>query len=193
MSQTTSTAYAIIAQLQPAITALQDALGDDLVALFLFGSRARGDARPDSDWDLLLIARTLPAQTFARHIFVKGLLPVEWRSQLAILAKTPAEFESSLPALVLDIAVDRLILHDPDGYMADHLAYVRQLLVTRGLYREQHGSDLIWQWQQFPGYDWQLTWKLFAEADARQAVALAEEAVALAQSIGQNLGQGGDA
>lgn len=159
MSQITSTESTTSAQLQPVITALQQALSDQLVALVLFGSRARGNARPDSDWDLLLIARTLPAQTFARHLFVKGLLPVDWRSQLAILAKTPTEFESSLPALVLDIALDGLILYDTDGYMADHLAYVRQLLTTRGLYREQRGRDLVWQWQQFPGYDWQLTWE----------------------------------
>ena len=31
---------------------------DDLLAVVLFGSRARGTARPDSDWDLALIAET---------------------------------------------------------------------------------------------------------------------------------------
>ncbi|MBK8432567.1 MAG: nucleotidyltransferase domain-containing protein [Chloroflexi bacterium] len=58
-------------QLQPVTSALQEALGDDLVALVLFGSRARGDARPDSDWDLLLIAEGLPERPFARHLALK--------------------------------------------------------------------------------------------------------------------------
>jgi predicted nucleotidyltransferase len=35
---------------------LDDVLGDDLRALWLYGSRARGTARPESDVDLLVIA-----------------------------------------------------------------------------------------------------------------------------------------
>ncbi len=35
---------------------LQDVLGDDLRALWLYGSRARGEAHPESDVDLLVIA-----------------------------------------------------------------------------------------------------------------------------------------
>lgn len=34
-------------------------LGDHLVSIVLFGSRARGDARPDSDIDVLLVVRNL--------------------------------------------------------------------------------------------------------------------------------------
>lgn len=35
---------------------LEQALGDDLRALWLYGSRARGEAHEESDIDLLLIA-----------------------------------------------------------------------------------------------------------------------------------------
>jgi predicted nucleotidyltransferase len=159
MRELTASQHALSEQLQPAISALQETLGDDLVAVVLFGSRARGDARPDSDWDLLVVARNLPPQMLARHRLIKLLLPIDWRSQLTALAKTPLEFESTLPALFLDIALDGLILHDTDDYMADRLGYVRRLLATRGLIREQRGRDFVWQWQEFPGYDWQLTWK----------------------------------
>jgi predicted nucleotidyltransferase len=38
------------------ISSLGDALGDDLLALWLYGSRARGKKHADSDIDLLVIA-----------------------------------------------------------------------------------------------------------------------------------------
>ncbi len=63
-------------QLQAVVIALREALSDDLIALVLFGSRARGDARPDSDWDLLLIAKNLPERPFARHLYLQKNCPL---------------------------------------------------------------------------------------------------------------------
>jgi len=59
----TTTAKSPTAELTPVVSALREGLGDDLVALVLFGSRARGDHYPQSDWDLLLIApdQSIPA------------------------------------------------------------------------------------------------------------------------------------
>jgi uncharacterized protein len=37
--------------------ALDDAYGDRIERVVLFGSRARGDARPDSDWDVAVFLR----------------------------------------------------------------------------------------------------------------------------------------
>ena len=36
---------------------IQEIVGDDLSRVILFGSRARGDNRPDSDYDLLITIR----------------------------------------------------------------------------------------------------------------------------------------
>jgi predicted nucleotidyltransferase len=41
--------------------ALERAYGDRLVAIYVFGSRARGDHRPDSDLDLAVILRNTPS------------------------------------------------------------------------------------------------------------------------------------
>lgn len=36
---------------EPVIESLRAGLGDNLVAVVLFGSRARGEAGPESDWE----------------------------------------------------------------------------------------------------------------------------------------------
>jgi len=158
--ETTTETCDIARQMTPVLAALQRALGDDLVALVLFGSRARGEADETSDWDLLLIARHLPGRPFQRHLYLKQVLPTEWRGRVSLLAKTPEEFESYLTSLFLDVALDGVILHDPEGYIADRLARLRRLIQEQGLQRIQIGHDLVWRWRQFPGHDWSLSWEM---------------------------------
>ncbi len=140
------------------VAALKQGLGDNLVAAILFGSRARGEADETSDWDLLVIAHHLPERTLKRHLWLKSMLPVAWRGRVAILAKTPEEFEAYLTSLFLDVALDGIVLHDSDGYVAEHLADLRRLIEKQGLRRERAQRDLVWRWQHFPGFDWSLEW-----------------------------------
>jgi predicted nucleotidyltransferase len=144
----------------PVVDALKRGLDDSLVAAVLFGSRARGEADEMSDWDLLVIAQQLPLKLFQRHLYLKKMLPDAWRGQVAIVAKTPEEFESYLSSLFLDIALDGIVLYDLQGYMAKRLARLRRLIQSEGLRREQVKDDLIWRWQKFPGFDWVLEWDL---------------------------------
>jgi len=141
------------------VRGLSCGLGEDLVAVVLFGSRARGEANPGSDWDLLVVARGLPGRTLERHFRLKAMLPDVWRGQVALLAKTPAEFEARLPALYLDIALDGVVLYDTGGYMGRRLAYLRELLRRRGLQRARSGRDIVWRWQQAPPPEWALEWE----------------------------------
>ena len=142
-----------------AVEALERQMGHHLVAVVLFGSRARGEAQEGSDWDLLVLARDLPLRLFQRHRFLKQMLPPADRGRISLLAKTPQEFESSLPALYLDIALDGIVLYDPDGYAREKLAQLRTLINEKGLRREQVGRNLVWQWQEFPGFGWTLEWE----------------------------------
>lgn len=144
--------------LSPALTALKDALGESLITVVLFGSQARGDAHETSDWDLLLIARDLPAGTLNRHFALKGALPPGWRGRIALLAKTPEEFEARLPALYLDIALDGVILYDPTGYAAQKLARIQQLRQEAELVRRERAGDLIWEWIRPPTGPWKIEW-----------------------------------
>jgi hypothetical protein len=79
---------------------------------------------------------------------------------VAILAKTPAEFESCLSSLFLDIALDGIVLYDSQDYMADRLARLQRLIRDRGLQRTRVRHDLVWRWRHFPGFDWVLDWEM---------------------------------
>jgi len=141
------------------VAALRQRLGDDLVAVVLFGSQARGEADETSDWDLLIIARRLPEKSFQRHLYLKAILPPDWRGRVSLLAKTPEEFEARLPALFLDIALDGIVLYDVNQYAAKRLAALKRLIEKEGLRRERVQHETIWRWQQFPGFDWALEWE----------------------------------
>lgn len=145
--------------LAPVTTALREQLGDRLVAVVLFGSRARNEAGIDSDWDLLLIADELPQKAFDRHLFVKQLLPPLWRGIVTIVAKTPQEFDASVQALYLDIAIDGIFLADKENYATDRLAFLKRQMAERGLYRVREGEALLWRWQLATPSDWSFEWE----------------------------------
>jgi predicted nucleotidyltransferase len=149
----------VLEMLQEVVKALHQGLGNNLVALVLFGSRARGEATEASDWDLLVLARDLLPSPLQRHFQLKKCLPVGWRGQVSLLSSTTVEFESHLSSLMLDIALDGIVLYDPEGYATQRLAALKRLIANRGLYRERVGRDLIWKWERFPGSNWSLEWK----------------------------------
>lgn len=149
----------VVQDITPVVRALQQGLGKELVAVVLFGSRARGDAKEESDWDLLVIAKDLPKRQMERYRKTKEILPQKWRGRISILAKTPDEFEAVLPSLYLEIALDGLILYDPQEYAAVQLLKLRRLIQAKDLRREKRGTDFIWQWGTFPGFGWSLVWK----------------------------------
>ena len=64
----------------------------ELVRLLLYGSRARGDARPDSDYDLLVVT-PLPPEARNRAVALRLAL-LDLDSTFDIVVMTPAEFES---------------------------------------------------------------------------------------------------
>jgi hypothetical protein len=134
-------------------------MGEWLVSVVLFGSRARGDAKEESDWDLLIIARNLLGRHIERYREVKSILPPEWRGRISIMAKTPEEFEAALPSLYLEIALDGLILHDPEGYANTQLKRLRRLIQAKDLMREKRGDEFVWSWGSFPGFGWSLAWE----------------------------------
>ncbi len=163
------------AQLAPTVTdlhldsllaVLKRELGQALVGVVIYGSHARGTARPDSDIDLLVIAYELPESRMARADFFVDLQFEAGYSyaRASILGKSVAEFESHFPALYLDIGLDGIVLFDRDGYVAGKLARIRALIKEAGLVRRQLDGNFIWKFTHpVPPASWSLEWEGYHE------------------------------
>lgn len=157
MSPSTETLFAALA---PVIEALRTGLGDSLVAVVLFGSRARGEAGPNSDWDLLVIAENLPDSPWQRQKQMLALLPQEWQYQVNVLAYTSAEWFARVIPLALDIALDGIVLYDSSHPLfSARLSALRRQLSDLGLERQAIGEgEWIWLWRGKPQHHWKLEW-----------------------------------
>lgn len=129
------------------VDSLSGGLGDSLVAIVLYGSRSRGRAEPDSDWDVLVIARDLAPRVLPRHVALKRLLPPSIRGAVSLYAQTPDEIRAAmpLPSLYHDIAVDGKVLHDPTGFATRWLSSARLDIEARGLHREETPHGSMWR------------------------------------------------
>lgn len=126
------------------VQVLKAALGDALKAVVLFGSRARGDAAPNSDWDVLLVVAGLPANPFQRRMYIKQRIPSVWRGRLAIIVYSPTEFSNHVSSLLFGIANDGIILHDRDGLAERRIARLRADIHRSGAVRERTAAGEIW-------------------------------------------------
>lgn len=135
--------------------------GDNLVALAVFGSVARGTPGPESDVDVLVVCRDLPPGHTRR---IEDFLRLEDRiaghldalarrgihTTLSPLIKTPAEVEAGSPVL-LDMTRHAVVLYDPEGFLRNVLWRLERDLATRGARRVEQGSRWYWDLRPDPG------------------------------------------
>lgn len=133
---------------------------DNLLAMIQYGSTTSGPLKHETDLDLMLVFRTLPADRFARF---EVFYPVEQRMagklaslrqlgfslELSPVLKTEAEFRH-FSLLYLDMVDRSRIHHDPTGLGAAVLERTRQWIAQTGAYRVQRG--LRWYWVLRPEY-----------------------------------------
>jgi predicted nucleotidyltransferase len=116
------------------IGVLQRRYGDDLVSVVLFGSRARGQARPESDLDLLAVIRGLPRNRWQRYEGFPDLareVSHEFADMLALVLATPEEAAKVKP-YYLGMLSGHAILYDRDAFFADVLARLQRRLAELG-------------------------------------------------------------
>jgi len=134
------------------VAALKDRLSDRLLAVVLFGSRARGMARQDSDWDVLVIASGLPEEPYERLRMLSTARP-NTVPDVVIVLRDLETFTHSLQSLSLDLALDGEILYDPQGVAGRRLAALRRLIRAEGLRRKHTPAGDLWTWREPPA-DW---------------------------------------
>jgi hypothetical protein len=135
------------------------ALGDDLVAIALFGSVARGQARPESDLDLYVVTRTASLGD-PRLGAMWGRIDASQEYQ-ALVAKgycpTPSPLSHTVddlrrhPWVLLDIAHHGIVFYDPESLLERELTAVRRRMAELGS-RRVDLPDGSWYWDLKP--DW---------------------------------------
>ena len=69
-----------------------------LKAVYLFGSHARGDARPDSDVDLCLVAEGAATQLKAAQAFRRAMRPIRPKPAFTLVPIAPNRLEEKKAA-----------------------------------------------------------------------------------------------
>ena len=107
---------AIAQDLQCFLRVLHSRYGEDLVSVVLFGSWARGEARAESDIDLLVISEHFPRSRLDRHrdMFeaVKAVTK-EFTAKVSIIPLTPEEASTTKP-FYLGMLTAHALLYDRD-------------------------------------------------------------------------------
>jgi predicted nucleotidyltransferase len=87
-------------ELRRYVAALDRRYGPDLVSVILFGSRARGEARPESDIDMLIVVRGLPRKRWDRYSGFRDLarqVGEEFSDAVTPVVLTPEEAQEVKP------------------------------------------------------------------------------------------------
>lgn len=141
------------------VEGLRGVYGDRLITVALFGSRARGDDRPESDVDLLVIADGMPPSYSDRLAQIRGLIDRTNREFTRVAPATPPPWLSLVlkdrdegafhAPLYLDLTEDARLLVDREGFFAEVLADMRMRMARLGSKRVWLGSNR-WYWDLKP-------------------------------------------
>ncbi len=138
------------------VNLVKEALGDQVVSVVLYGSVARGTARPNSDADLLLIVRDASATYWKR---LQPLLPIlrQLRKELCWKKLQEQGISPYLSVLVLsleeamenrylylDMVEEARILVDREDFFKNKLDSLRQRLRELGAQKVRRNGDWYW-------------------------------------------------
>jgi predicted nucleotidyltransferase len=147
------------------IQTLLDKYGGRLMTVVLFGSQARREASPDSDHDIFVVVEGLPFEPLARQRDVRGVLLSildDLPGSISFAAKTPAEVETNLTPLMLDICVDGICLYG-DSFFDEYRQKALTSLRQAGLRRRRLAGAWMWVFPKLPTNNWDLSWEGYHE------------------------------
>jgi hypothetical protein len=125
---------ALRADLQGYVELLETRFGPDLISVVVFGSQARGEAKPESDVDVLIVIRGLPRNRFERYGGFRDLARAvsdTFAKDVAPILLTPEEAERVKP-YYLGMLSGHVVLCDRDGFFAGVLERLRRRLAELG-------------------------------------------------------------
>jgi len=121
-----------------AVSSLLERFGDDLVAVVLFGSYARGESTAISDLDLFVVVRDLSDSPVQRRFLVyDSLTPLrrKFKIEISVFEAEAKEIGRTITPLLLNIAHDGIVLYDKEGIVSSFLREVREAAEKAGLVR----------------------------------------------------------
>ncbi len=136
---------------------LLETFGTDLLSLVLFGSVARGAAKPESDIDLLIILKDAPDSYYRR---LEPVVDIELKLRREAFETTGAApmFSSIILSkeeamenrnIFLDMLDASIILHDKDDFFKKRLKELEKRLLQLGS-KKVVLEDKTWYWNLKP-------------------------------------------
>ena len=133
-----------------AVRKLVRRLGDRVVAVALFGSRARGESSAYSDYDFLVVVRGMNSRDRRFRIY-DPLYRVLKRDVTVVDISEEDIFNENLEinSLLLNIAFDGVILYDPSGRLASLFRRIKQ--AVKGKLIRYKNRDGKYDWKPVEG------------------------------------------
>ena len=132
---------------------LLERLGEQIVCVVLYGSVARGTARPESDIDVFVVAGKTEQekQPIRREIWkaddefwddeqAVGLRERGYRASVETLVVSELQAQRGLP-IYLDMTLDAISLHDPKQFFARRMDQARRRMAELHSCREWVGHE----------------------------------------------------
>lgn len=148
--------------LELTVVKLFEVLGSNLVSIVLFGSLSKGEAKPESDIDLLVVASGLPSKYSERTKIIREIVSSKLMDEIIIQTWKKKGVYADLNIMLvddneanithpfyLDMTKDCVIIYDKNESISKKIAEVRGKLEKIGAKRfeEPNGS---WYWVLTP-------------------------------------------
>lgn len=147
------------------IDSLRERFGSRLKLIVLFGSRSRGEARPESDHDFFLVIEDLPTDPLARHRTVTAALLdhlLDLPPGISLIAKTPEEITGELTPLLIDVFSDGICLFG-EAQFSELQHSITSALAFSGLQRTRIADTWMWMGPTHSPGTWEVDWEVTSE------------------------------